>query len=458
MLMILVVLSVLGGYALYSMKPEERIQLKERLVIAATRARSEAERRRAEPEPFRDALRERTPWPAVMPALVALNVVLFVLSASAGSAPEALISWGASFGPRTSNGEWWRLAASMFVHVGLFQLIVNCAALVQLGLILERLVGHVTFAAVFFAAGVFASIVSLSDYPMLVSSGASGGIFGLYGLLLASSAWSTLRRAPSKATEVEPVSSGTFGLRDLPQSAPVELEAQDDPLAEAAAAPRGVAMTLTAARRLAPIAGFFLLFNLLNGNLGFGAEIGGLAVGFICGVVLTYGVSIRTPPVPRVAVTMAATVMVAVASAVPLRGVADVRPEVSRVIAVEESTTTAYKAAVKQFQLGTVSAEALAQMIDRKITPELQTVQARFKDLGRVPPEHQQLLEFTLQYLRLREESWRLRAAALHKSSGAALRTADAAERASLMAFDVIKPVDAPAASPAAAADAGDKK
>ncbi len=240
-------------------------------------------------------------------------------------------------------------------------------------------------------------------------------------------------------------------MRDLPQSAPVELEAQDDPLAEAPAAPRGVTMTLTAARRLAPIAGFFLLFNLLNGNLGFGAEIGGLAVGFICGVVLTYGVSIRTPPVPRVAVTMAATVMVAVASAVPLRGVADVRPEVSRVIAVEESTTTAYKAAVKQFQLGTVSAEALAQMIDRKITPELQTVQARFKDLGRVPPEHQQLLEFTLQYLRLREESWRLRAAALHKSSGAALRKADAAERASLMAFDVIKPVDVPAAGPAAA-------
>ena len=109
MLMILVVVSVLGGYALYSMKPEERSQLKERLVIAATRARSEAERRRAEPEPFRDALRERTPWPVVMPALVALNVVLFVLSASAGSAPEALVSWGASFGPRTSNGEWWRL-------------------------------------------------------------------------------------------------------------------------------------------------------------------------------------------------------------------------------------------------------------------------------------------------------------------------------------------------------------
>jgi membrane associated rhomboid family serine protease len=457
MFMIFVLVSVLGGYALYSMKPEERNQLKDRLVAAATRARSEAERRRAEPEPFRDALRERTPWPMVMPALVALNVLLFVLSASAGTAPEALVSWGASFGPRTSNGEWWRLVSSMFVHAGLFQLIVNCAALVQLGLILERLVGHAAFAAVYFAAGMLASIVSLSDFPMTVSSGASAGIFGLYGLLLASSAWSSFHRPRTQQPDVAPVSSGTFGFRDV---APVEPETLADATIEAPGGSQGVSITLTAAQRLAPIAGLFLLFNLINGDLGFGAELGGLAAGFICGVVLTYGVSVRTPPVPRVAVTMAATVMVAVASAVPLRGVADVRPEVSRVIAVEESTTTSYKAAVKQFQLGTVSAEALAQMIDRKITPELQTVQARFKDLGRVPPEHQQLLEFTLEYLRLREESWRLRAAALHKSSSAALRKADAAERASLMAFDLIKPVDAPAPVPAGgvAAAAIDKK
>ena len=76
---------------------------------------------------------------------------------------------------------------------------MNCAALVQLGLILERLVGHVTFAAVYVAAGVLASIVSLSDYPMAISGGASGAIFGLYGLLLASSAWTAVHRAPPAA-------------------------------------------------------------------------------------------------------------------------------------------------------------------------------------------------------------------------------------------------------------------
>ena len=204
MMMILVVILVLGGYALYTMSPEERTRLKERLVETAWRARDEAARRHAEPEPFRDALRERTPWPLVMPVLVALNVLVFLAMGWGSGEPETLVSWGASFGPRTTNGEWWRLVASMFVHTGTFQLLVNGAALVQLGLILERLVGHVTFAAVYLAAGLLASIVSLSDYPMGISSGASGAIFGLYGLLLASSAWTAVLRPAGTPVEPQP--------------------------------------------------------------------------------------------------------------------------------------------------------------------------------------------------------------------------------------------------------------
>jgi len=199
---------------------------------------------------------------------------------------------------------------------------------------------------------------------------------------------------------------------------------------------------MTAARRLAPIAAIFLLYSLGSGTLGIGAEVAGFAAGFICGIALTHGVSVRTPPVPRVAVTMAVTIVVAVASAVPLRGVTDVRPEISRVIAVEASTVGVYQTAVTQFKLGTVNAEALAQVIERKITPELHAMQARFKTLGRVPPEHQPLVANAEEYLRLRDESWRLRAAALHKSSMTALRKAETAERASLQAFERLKPAE----------------
>jgi membrane associated rhomboid family serine protease len=444
-MMILLVILVLGGYALYTMSPDERTRLKERVIAMAWRARDEAARRHAEPEPFRDALRERTPWPLVMPALLAVNVIVFLMMGGGGTEPDTLVSWGASFGPRTTNGEWWRLVASMFVHTGLFQLVVNCAALVQLGLILERLVGHVTFAAVYIAAGLLASLVSLSDYPMAVSVGASGAISGLYGLLLASAVWTAVHRTSARTDEPRPVSLSTFGFREpLPTEPSEETSLPDQGLNAAGMAPR-VAMTLTAARRLAPIAAVFFLYNLVDGGLGSGAEIAGLAAGFICGVVLTGGVSASTPPVPRVAVTMAVTVVVAIISAVPLRGVADVRPEISRVLAVEASTASAYQTEVQQFKLGTVNAEALAQMIERKITPELHAMQARLKTLGRVPPEHQPLLASAEEYLRLRDESWRLRAAALHKSSMPALRKAETAERASLEALERIKPAEADA-------------
>ena len=440
-MMILLVILVLGGYALYTMTPDERTRLRERLVATAHRAKDEAARRQAEPEPFRDALRQRTPWPIVMPAFVALNVIVFLMMGGGGSV-EKLVEWGASFGPRTTNGEWWRLAASMFVHTGFLQLLVNCAALVQLGLILERLVGHITFGAVYLAAGVLASLVTLSDYPMAITAGASGAIFGLYGLLAASSAWTVIQRGPRQAVEPQPATIGTFGFNQLAieETEPEPAESND---ASTELGP-SVAMTLTAAKRLAPVAAVFVLYNLASGSLGIAAELAGFSAGFICGVVLTNGVSVRTPPVPRVAITMAVTVVVAVASAVPLRGLADVRPEISRVIEVEGSTTTAYQAAVKQFKLGTLSAEALAQTIERKITPELQAAQARLKTLGRVPPEHQPLLASAEEYLRLRDESWRLRAAALHKSSMSALRKAEGAERASLEAFEKIKPVETP--------------
>ncbi len=445
-MMILIVILVLGGYALYTMSPEERTRLKERLVEMAWRARDEAARRQAEPEPFRDALRERTPWPFVMPVLVALNVLVFLAMGWGGDEPETLLSWGASFGPRTTNGEWWRLVTSMFVHTGTLQLLVNAAALVQLGLILERLVGHATFAAVYFAAGLLASLVSLSDYPMGISSGASGAIFGLYGLLLASSAWTAVTRPATAPVERPPAARmTTFGFNDLSQAdvhdADVAPEPAPEPDDSASVAP-GAVITLTAAKRLAPIAAIFLLYNLAAGSLGIGAEVGGFAAGFICGIALTYGVSVRTPPVPRVAVTMAATIAVAVVFAVPLRGVTDVRPEISRVIDVEASTVSVYQTAVTQFKLGTVNAEALARVIERKIMPELQATQARFKTLGRVPPEHQPLVANAEEYLRLRDESWRLRAAALHKSSMPALRKAETAERASLQAFERLKPAE----------------
>jgi len=110
-----------------------------RYVRAAVR---EAQQRRADgrsQEPFREALRARTPRTIVTPVLVALYAIVFsclLVGSGSLSDPETLIRWGGNFGPRTTNGEWWRLVATTFVHAGALHLLVNIAGLFQLGLVL----------------------------------------------------------------------------------------------------------------------------------------------------------------------------------------------------------------------------------------------------------------------------------------------------------------------------------
>jgi hypothetical protein len=117
--------------------------------------------------------------------------------------------------------------------------------------------------------------------------------------------------------------------------------------------------------------------------------------------------------------------------ALPLRGVADVRPEIARVVAVEDRTASAYQAAVDRFKSGRNTAEALAQLIDRTIMPELQAEGVRLKALDKVPPEHQPLVADAKEYVRLRSESWRLRSEGLRKTSVPARREAGKKDRPS---------------------------
>ena len=395
-------LLLIPAFVVYLMSPEERrrflLRVQDRLEAAV-----EAERqRRAQPDPFRDALRARTRWPIVTPALVAVNVLVFVcmlFGAGALGDQATLLSWGASFGPRTTNGEWWRLVTATFIHPGMLALLVNVAALLQTGLITERLAGPVAFGTVYMSAGLVASVVSLSGHPMWVFYGASGAIFGVYGLLLASTMWSMWQRSE-------------------------------------------ITMPLATAKRLLPAAAIFILYNSVTDSVDGAAEVAGLAMGCMSGLVLTRGLGEQKPPVGRIAFAVAATIAIAVVTAVPMRGIADVRPELARVVAVESRTAKAYGAAVDRFKIGRLTAEALAKMIERTIIPELQATNARLETIEGVPPEHQPAVAAAKEYLRLRDESWHLRAQALHKGSMVTLQGADRVERSSLEAFKKIKPAD----------------
>jgi hypothetical protein len=58
--------------------------------------------------------------------------------------------------------------------------------------------------------------------------------------------------------------------------------------------------------------------------------------------------------------------------------------------------------------------------------------------LEKVPESQQSVLASARVYLRLRDESWRLRAEALRKASMAMLRQADGVEHASLIALQQV--------------------
>jgi rhomboid protease GluP len=183
----------------------------------------------------------------VTKALVAANILLFGAAGIAGAGflvPNVAVlqSWGTNFGPLTTDGQWWRLVSSMFLHFGVFHLAFNMWALYVGGRLAERLFGASAFALIYFASGLGGSLSSLLWNPAVNSAGASGAIFGVYGAMLA------------------------FFVRGHAAIPPAVVRQQ----------------------RLSGVV--FIGFNLMNGLSHAGIDnadhVGGLSVGFVLGLVL----------------------------------------------------------------------------------------------------------------------------------------------------------------------------
>src|SRR5438128_8518212 len=116
-------------------------------------------------------------------------------------------------------------------------------------------------------------------------------------------------------------------------------------------------------------------------------ELAGVVVGLASGLVLGRGLGDDKPPVRRVAAALCLMTAVAAAWAAPLHGITDVRPEIEQIVAIENRTASAYEAAAGQFRKRRIALEALTQIIDRTIIPELQAADAHLKTLDNVPQE-----------------------------------------------------------------------
>ena len=122
------------------------------------------------------------PVPFVTIGIIAVTtVVSFVALAGDGYLTELLMLDK----PGLAAGEWWRLLTPTLVHGGLMHLALNMFALWIAGSFVERLYGPVTMLLLYLltaAAGSAASFVFGGPAP---SVGASGAVFGMFGVLFA---------------------------------------------------------------------------------------------------------------------------------------------------------------------------------------------------------------------------------------------------------------------------------
>ncbi len=124
------------------------------------------------------------PWVNI--CLVAVNVLVFLICTFTG---DLLYNKGA-FGVAEimRDGSWYRIVTALFLHADVQHLFGNMIVLYYVGEIVEKRIGHIRYALVYFLAGLAGNLFS-AGYEILTaqpysSVGASGAVFGIEGALL----------------------------------------------------------------------------------------------------------------------------------------------------------------------------------------------------------------------------------------------------------------------------------
>jgi membrane associated rhomboid family serine protease len=333
----------------------------------------------APPDPavaFHERVRSLTPRVWVTPAIIAINVAVYAVMVARGMdwikpSPESMIDAGANFRPLLRE-EAWRLVTSMFLHYGAIHLAMNMLVLAQIGGFVERLIGNVGFLLLYLTSGVLASVASAAWNANSASAGASGAVFGAYGMFLG------------------------FLLRS-----------------------RG---TVPAAvwKRLLNGALVFIVYNIGFGMLpgiDQAAHLGGLAAGFVAG--LAVALPLEPASRPRrlrraVLVALAGFGVAAAAVATLPRGV-NWRAEIESANAIETRLNEKVTAAVKKLDAKEVSKEDFAKMMRGEVLAEWRALRDRLAGLSGAPDS----LPKVLRYLDLKAEGWSLFAEAVESEDAA---------------------------------------
>ncbi len=133
----------------------------------------------------------RFPW--VIVSLVTADIAIFALMRIvsaykygtnslelAGKYPgEMLLQWGATYGPNTLGGQYWRIISGLFLHVNLIHLLFNMVFLLGVGRYLEDMLGGMKTLMIFLFAGVGGALTGIEWHPTKLIMGASAAVDGL---------------------------------------------------------------------------------------------------------------------------------------------------------------------------------------------------------------------------------------------------------------------------------------
>ncbi len=325
---------------------------------------------------FYAQLKRVTPYAFVTPALVLINVGVFAAMIAGGvdlmsPSIEHLLSWGANFAPKTTGGEWWRLLTSNYVHIGIIHIAFNMWVLWDAGRLVERLLGNIGFIIMYILSGVFGSFTSILSNPMVVSAGASGAVFGVYGCLIGFLLMSR-GSIPNKV------------LKGISSSA------------------------------LAFIA-YNVFYAIGEEGIDMAAHIGGLATGFLCGVIMRLPLDLGSAGrrwVRNGIVGGVGAAVIALAIGNGLGHVVDVQAALFRFGEVEERVLAKFGDTAEKAQAGELSDSQASIILDQEILIPWRAARVAFETMEDVPIQQKPLVDKLVTYMNLREVAWQLLAEA----------------------------------------------
>jgi membrane associated rhomboid family serine protease len=134
--------------------------------------------------PLSDASRRPRSFPVVTTAIIAVNVVVFVMELVGGDA--FVMQWSEIPTSIVAGHHWITILTAMFMHAGWLHIIGNMVFFWAFGPEIEDAMGPLKYLAFYLLSGLAASLAQIALMPQstIPNLGASGAIAGVMGAFL----------------------------------------------------------------------------------------------------------------------------------------------------------------------------------------------------------------------------------------------------------------------------------